>query len=55
MCIRLSQDVFSGILLPGVWRNNLKKTVKIKVQVNWQSFVLFKMWLRTNYHFWSIY
>lgn len=25
MCIRLSQDVFSGILLPGVWRNNLKK------------------------------
>lgn len=29
MCVRLSQYVFSGILLPGVWRNNyFKKTVE---------------------------
>lgn len=50
MCIKLSQDVFSGILLPGVWKNNLKKTVredKQKIWVNWQSFVIFKMWVRT--------
>lgn len=39
MCIRLSQDVFSGVLLPGVWKNNYlkKKTVgedQKKVQDN---------------------
>lgn len=25
MCIKLSQDVFSGVLLPGVWKNNYLK------------------------------
>lgn len=61
MCIRPSWDVFSGILSPGVWRNNyfLKTTVgegKKKVQDNWQSFVMFKVlltaWLKVNYYIW---